>query len=87
MRIVHTVEAATWWPSPTSSPWMRRYPHLGFSRAMRSTSARMGGATGWSTGTSPRVGPAAGHELGVPAQQGSGVRAAAAGAVGAVATC
>ena len=23
-RIVHTVDAATWWPSPTSSPWMRR---------------------------------------------------------------
>jgi hypothetical protein len=27
---------------------------------------------GWSVGVSLRVGPAAGHELGVPAQQGSG---------------
>jgi hypothetical protein len=24
LRIVQTVEAATWWPRPTSSPWMRR---------------------------------------------------------------
>jgi len=23
-KIFQTVEAATWWPSPTSSPWMRR---------------------------------------------------------------
>ena len=23
-KIFHTGEAATWWPSPTSSPWMRR---------------------------------------------------------------
>jgi hypothetical protein len=24
LRIAQTVEAATVWPSPTSSPWMRR---------------------------------------------------------------
>jgi hypothetical protein len=27
-------------PSPTSSPWIRRYPQPGFSRAKRSTSSR-----------------------------------------------
>jgi hypothetical protein len=45
-KIFHTVEAAIWWPSPISSPWMRRYPHRGFSRAIRSTGARIGWATG-----------------------------------------
>ena len=29
LRIVQTVDAAIWWPRPTSSPWMRRYPHVG----------------------------------------------------------
>ena len=24
LEIIHTAEAATWWPSPTSSPWMQR---------------------------------------------------------------
>ena len=70
-KIFHTVDAAIRWPSPTSSPWMRRYPHLGFSRANRSTSARTGCATGGRPGLSSRVGPAAGDQLGVPAQQGS----------------
>jgi hypothetical protein len=28
-----TVEAPTRWPSPASSPWMRRYPQSGFSEA------------------------------------------------------
>ena len=44
--LLHTVDAAIELPSPTSSPWMRRSPHLGFSRADRSTSARTGCATG-----------------------------------------
>jgi tetratricopeptide (TPR) repeat protein len=34
----YTVEAATLMPSTSSSPWIRRYPHPGFSRASRSTS-------------------------------------------------
>jgi hypothetical protein len=49
-KIFHTVEAATGWPSPISSPWMRRQPNLGFSLAIRSTDARtscaMGGRPG-----------------------------------------
>ena len=40
LRMVQTVDAAIRWPSPTSSPWRRRYPHRGFSRAIRNTSAR-----------------------------------------------
>ncbi len=39
-RISQTVLAASETPSPTSSPWMRRYPQLGFSRASRSTRSR-----------------------------------------------
>jgi hypothetical protein len=39
-RIVQTVLAASLTPSPTSSLWIRRYPHPGFSRANRSTSSR-----------------------------------------------
>jgi hypothetical protein len=31
LRIVQTVDAAIGWPRPTSSPWIRLYPHLGFS--------------------------------------------------------
>jgi hypothetical protein len=40
-KILHTVETATVWP-PMSSPWMRRYPQVGFSRAILSTRARIG---------------------------------------------
>jgi hypothetical protein len=40
-RISHTVEAATLIPRTRSSPWMRRQPQEGFSRARRSTSWRM----------------------------------------------
>ena len=43
------------WPSPASSPWMRRYPQVGFSAARRSASRRSsadvdgrpGGRWGW----------------------------------------
>ena len=41
LRISHTVDAATFMPSPASSPWILRYPQPGFSRASRRTSARM----------------------------------------------
>ena len=34
------VPAPTRWPSPTSSPWIRRWPHPGFSRARRTTRSR-----------------------------------------------
>jgi hypothetical protein len=40
-KISHTVDAATLTPRPASSPWILRYPHPGFSRASRRTSARM----------------------------------------------
>ena len=36
-KMFQTVEAATRWPSPTSSPWMRRYSQVGFSFAIRMT--------------------------------------------------
>jgi hypothetical protein len=41
LRISRTVDAATFMPSPASSPWILRYPQPGFSRASRRTSARM----------------------------------------------
>jgi hypothetical protein len=42
LRIFDTVEAARWWwPRPTSSPWMRRYPHVGLSVAISITSQRI----------------------------------------------
>ena len=36
-RIFHTVDGTTAMPSFVSSPWMRRYPHSGFSFARRTT--------------------------------------------------
>src|SRR5450631_2005405 len=36
-RISHTVDGATVTPSFVSSPWIRRYPHSGFSLASRTT--------------------------------------------------
>jgi hypothetical protein len=71
-RIFQTVEAATAWPSPTNSPWMRLQPHRGFSRGHpqhQGPDRRWGR---WSARLSARVGPAASDELGVPMQQGSG---------------
>ena len=49
------MDAARRWPSPASSPWMRRYPQVGFSAARRSASRRSsadvdgrpGGRCGW----------------------------------------
>jgi hypothetical protein len=40
LRICHTVDGASLWPGPASSPWMRRYPQPGLSRAISRTSAR-----------------------------------------------
>jgi hypothetical protein len=44
LRIAQTVLAATSTPRPTSSPWIRRYPHAGFSPASRTTSSRISAA-------------------------------------------
>jgi hypothetical protein len=41
LRISRTVDAATFTPRPASSPWIRRYPHPGFSRASRRIRVRM----------------------------------------------
>ena len=40
-RISHTVDGATVTPSFVSSPWIRRYPHSGFSFASRTTRRAM----------------------------------------------
>jgi hypothetical protein len=40
-RIVQTVLAASLIPSPTNSPWIRRYPQPAFSRASRTISSRI----------------------------------------------
>jgi hypothetical protein len=41
LRIVRTVDAAIVMPSRASSPWIRRYPHVGFSWANRRIVARV----------------------------------------------
>lgn len=38
-KISHTVDVATFHPSPTSSPWILRYSHESFSRARHSARA------------------------------------------------
>jgi hypothetical protein len=45
-RISQTVDGATAMPSLSSSPWIRRWPHSGFSRARRSTSRLILGVAG-----------------------------------------
>ena len=45
-RISQTVEAPTLRPRPSNSPWIRRYPHPGFSRARRRTSCRKASGVG-----------------------------------------
>jgi hypothetical protein len=45
-NICHTVDAATFTPSTSSSPWSRRYPQLGFSCARRGTRRRTERAAG-----------------------------------------
>src|SRR6266702_1690380 len=45
-RISHTVDGATAMPSFVSSPWIRRYPHSGFSFASRTTRRAMLGTVG-----------------------------------------
>jgi hypothetical protein len=45
-RISQTVEGATAMPSLSSSPWIRRWPHSGFSRARRNTSLLIPGVVG-----------------------------------------
>jgi len=54
LRIFHPVDEAMRWPRPTSSPWMRRYPQVGFSTARRRMSRRISFEVGGRPG--PRVG-------------------------------
>jgi hypothetical protein len=85
-KIVQTVEAVTQWPSPTSSPWIRRYPHVGFSRAIRSTRAWIDCEVGG--GLVVVVGRSSGGRRGGRASAaGFGETPVAAGAVGWVAAC
>jgi hypothetical protein len=46
LRTLRIVEAPTRWPSLSSSPWMRWYPHVLFSVASRSMSAVISALTG-----------------------------------------
>jgi hypothetical protein len=63
------VDAAKWWPSPTSSPSILIIARSGFA-------APVGGpghgraAASLGAGVTPRVGPVALDQLGVPVQQG-----------------
>src|SRR3954447_4026201 len=69
-RMVQTVEAPIWWPSPASSPWMRRYPHVGFFGGQAHDQGPQASGDGRSTGPGGPGGPAVGDELAVPAQDG-----------------
>ena len=69
-KISHAVDAATITPRPASSPWILRYPHSGFSRASRRTSAPDVPASSRAAGFGihgPRR-PAAADDVAVPAQ-------------------
>ena len=46
LRICHTVEDAILCPRPTSSPCMRRWPHVGFSFARRTINCRSSAVVG-----------------------------------------
>ena len=62
LRIVQTVDAATRWPRPISSPWMRRYPppRVLPRHPQRQIPYRL--RDGRSAGFSLWIGPAASHE-------------------------
>src|SRR5512135_2576715 len=69
-RISHTVDAATFTPRPASSPWILRYPHSGFSRALPEDQGFDVPAGRWAAGLAvqgPRR-PAAAGDVAVPAQ-------------------
>jgi hypothetical protein len=59
LRICHTVDGASLYRSPVSSPWMRRYPQPGLSRAISSTSAR----TAWAVRGRPGLRRGYAHRL------------------------
>jgi hypothetical protein len=44
--MIQTLLGASEIPSPTSSPWIRLYPHVGFSAAKRRISCRACAASG-----------------------------------------
>jgi hypothetical protein len=66
LRISQMVDGAILCPRTVSSPQIRRYPQVGLSRAISSTSRRTGTRPSWCPA---RIGPAAPDQLGVPAQQ------------------
>jgi uncharacterized protein YkwD len=74
VKISHTVEAATFTPRTSSSPWILRYPQLGFSRARRSTRARMERTGAWpARAFRPGDGRVtAGEQVAMPAQHSVG---------------
>jgi len=74
LRISQTVDAATLIPSVSSSPWILLYPHVLFSRARRSTSARIDRTVGGRPGRLGREigGVSFRDQVAVPAQDGLG---------------
>src|ERR1700674_5721472 len=67
LRIVQMVDAAMVMPSGVSSPWMRRYPHVGFSR--READDQFAGLDGGGGSAGPvRVGPMVRDESSMPTQ-------------------
>ena len=72
-RISQTVDCATVTPSFITSPWIRRYPHSGFSFASRTTRRAMPGTAGGRPGLAPlaRV-VLARSQLAMPGQQRRG---------------
>ena len=65
------VDALTWWPSLSSSPWILLYPQPQFSVASRAISVTISALTG---GRPARfgVGPLPGDQAAVPPQDGAG---------------
>jgi hypothetical protein len=69
VRIAQTVLGASRYPRPANSPWMRRHPHIGFSRAGLSTNSRTCALTGGRPGVSLGWGPPPRHQVAMPPQQ------------------
>ena len=70
LRIRRIVDALTRWPSLSSSPWIRWYPHEVFSAASRSISAVISALTGGRP-FAIRAGPLLCDRAAVPPQDGA----------------
>jgi hypothetical protein len=70
LRICHTVDGASLYPSPVSSPWMRRYPSPGCPAPSPAPPHGSPAPCARPSRTAPRICLPPLDQVGVPAQQG-----------------